>query len=1058
MTDVLKKLFLTLTQLPLLGALWLWWNQGMKIHPVTVISLAVLYEVAVGGFAFGKRILTTVSNELADGIAEWLVEEIKCVAPGFRRRYKRRINSDFHRFETTGLGSVHNPRNLADVFVDLRIDADSRSKPNNDPIEISIDLGAQAELTSSLPIWDFMRSNLRNHPKDEVRPLAVIGAPGCGKTTLLRHIALTFANNWQRRHKLRSRTPILLLLRAHIPAITGKEPPSLAKLAQDHFSDSNDYSTLNPPPNWFKKQLERGKCVILLDGLDEVANIEKRKKVSRWVDIQIRNYSRCPFILTARPLGYRDAELDRAMVLDVQPFSPDQVRRFVERWCLGNNEPEAGKRGDDFRCERARKDANDLLQQIHQSPTLSALAASPLLLTMIAIVHSSHGTLPNNRVGLYRTICEALLGRWREPGEMPEMLTVQQKFLVLRTLAAHMTKLQISDIMPEDTKREIGAPLKRMRVGHDKVEAFLHGVLDSGILQEREAGRLSFMHRTVQEYLTAVHWQQEKIDESRWGEKVGDSWWHETLLLYAAQGDASRLIEACMAVETVPALTLAADCLEEALEIDPDVRGRAEDRVIADPESPDPARRRLAAEVRLSRRMKSLQHIDKEREIDTNFLTCAEYQLFLDDMRAQEKFFQPDHWTSLTFAAGQADCPISGVRTDDAVAFCDWLTKRQGGGRRYRLPSPDEARRYEAKTTELAAWCRDGDKFKLTKFRDHELVSVELRCKSELLKLRRFAAFDRVRVRSLTRVMNLPAILHAIQQFVDEAKKKAKAKAEAEAEASVNAKAETNAEAKDAANAPTHYPKPTRGDTSDPNYARARDLAHALTRALDRALDRASARSLARQAGVELGVELDRALDLALSLALSLSLARNLELTGHIELTHEFACYLAKGLASTLKQESIIEHIEQNNLPEARCMAEDLLTKLGTKRRPDQSLLITQGAVEARLTQLLNDILAAATAQTELDLRQTQRKYAMHMLEYAYVGIRVRQSHNHVAWWQRLLHIHKEDEAETKPEQERLEMDVSELYWWLQVIMAREDGNLSAWEGIRIVREQSLNN
>jgi energy-coupling factor transporter ATP-binding protein EcfA2 len=1034
--DVLKKLLLTLTQLPLLGALWLWWDRGMHIHPVTVISLAVLYEVVVGGLAFGKRILATVSNELADGIAEWMVEEIKCIAPGFRRRYKRRINIDFYRFETSGLGSVPNPRNLADVFVDLRIDADCRSKPNNDPIEIGIDLGAQAELSDSRPIWDFMRLNLLSHPKDGVRPLAVIGAPGCGKTTLLRHIALTFANNRQRRYKLRSRTPILLQLRAHTPAIIGKERPSLAKLAQDHFSDSNDYSTLNPPPNWFKKQLERGRCVILLDGLDEVADIEERKMVSRWVDIQIRNYSCCPFILTARPLGYRDAELDRAIILDVQPFSPNQVRRFVERWCLGGEEPEAGRRGDNFRCERARKDANDLLQQIHQSPTLSALAASPLLLTMIAIVHSSYGTLPHNRVGLYRTICEALLKRWREPGEMPETLSVQQKFLVLRTLAAYMTKLQISDIMPEAAKRVLAAPLKRMRVGHDKVEAFLHGVLDSGILQEREAGRLSFMHRTVQEYLTAVHWQQEKIDESRWGEKVGDSWWHETLLLFAAQGDASRLIEACMDVETVPALTLAADCLEEALEIDPDVRRRAEDRVIADPESPDPARRRLAAEVRLSRRLKSLQHIDKEREIDTNFLTCAEYQLFLDDMRAQGRFFQPDHWTSLTFAAGEAGDAISGVRTDDAVAFCDWLTNRQGGGRRYRLPSPDEARRYAAKTVALAAWCRDGDEFKLTKFTDREQVSVALSCMSQVLELRHFAAFSRVRVRSLTRVINLPDILQAIRQFVDEAND------------------EANAEAKDAGRPRARYFKPTRGDASVTDYARARDLAHALTRTLDRVLDRANARSLARVAGVKL----DHALDLALRLALSLSLDRDLDLTGYLDLTHEFACYLAKGLASTLRQESIVGHIEQNNLPEAQSMAEALLTKLGARRRPDQSLLITQDAVEARLTQLLNDILATATTQTELSMRQTQRKYAMHMLEYAYIGIRAKQSHNHVAWWRRLLYVHKEDDAETKPEQERLEMDVSELYWWLQVIMAREDGTLSAWEGIRIVREQSLNN
>ena len=1022
MPNVLRKLLLTLTQLPLLGVLGLWWNGEIKLHLFTIISLALLYEVGVCLLAFGKRILTTVSNELAEGIAEWMVEEIKCVAPGFRRRYKRRINSDFHTFDTAGLGTVRNPRKLADVFVDLRIDPDSRSEPNNDPIEISVDLGAQAE-AGSRPIWDFMRSNLLSRPEDGVTPLAIIGAPGCGKTTLLRHVALTFANNRQRHHRLRSRTPILLLLREHIPTITQETPPSLAKLAQDHFSNSNDYSTLNPPPNWFKKQLERGKCVVLLDGLDEVADIKERKRVSHWVDIQIRNYSRCPFILTARPLGYRDAKLDGAKILDVQPFSPEQVRKFVEGWCLGDKEQETDKRADDSKCERAPNAANDLLQQIHQSPTLSALAASPLLLTMITIVYSSQGTLPRNRVGLYRTICEVLLQRRREPEELPGTLTVPQKFSVLRTLAAHMTKLRIGDIMPEAANRVIAAPLKRMKVGDDKVEEFLHRVLDSGILQEREAGRLSFMHRTVQEYLTAVHWQQEKTGESRWGELVDDSWWHETLLLYAAQGDASRLIEACLDVETVPALTLAAECLEEALEIDPDVRGRAEACVIADPESPDPARRRLAAEVQLSRRLKSLQHIDKKREIDTNFLTCAEYQLFLDDMRAQGRFYQPDHWTSLTFAAGEAGHPISGVRTVDAVAFCEWLTKRQGGGRRYRLPSPDEARRYTAKTEALAAWCQVGDEFKLTKFTDRKKASQALNDMSKLMELRPFAAFNRVRVRALTRVLNLADILLAIRQFLN----------------------------------PDDSPnsKPTRGDASEPDYAIARDLAHALARALDRALDRASARALDRKAGLKL----DHALDLALRLALSLSLSRDLEFRGHIDLTRKFACSLAEGLASALKREPVAGRLEQNNLPAAVRQAEALLAKRGTRDRPDQSRLTTPGAVKARLMQLLNDSLAAAAAQTELVVRQTQRKYAIHMLEYAYVGIRAKQSHSHVVWWRRLRGAHQaEDAADTKPEQDRLEMDVSELYWWLQVIMAREDGKLPAWEGIRIVREQSLNN
>lgn len=86
------------------------------------------------------------------------------------------------------------------------------------------------------------------------------------------------------------------------------------------------------------------------------------------------------------------------------------------------------------------------------------------------------------------------------------------------------------------------------------------------------------------------------------------------------------------------------------------------------------------------------QRIDEHTYIDDTLVTCAEYQLFIDEMRDQGKYFQPDHWTSLQFPAGTAREPIMGVRYSDAVAFCDWLTKRENEKWRFRLPTPREAK------------------------------------------------------------------------------------------------------------------------------------------------------------------------------------------------------------------------------------------------------------------------------------------------------------------------------------------------------------------------------
>jgi hypothetical protein len=85
------------------------------------------------------------------------------------------------------------------------------------------------------------------------------------------------------------------------------------------------------------------------------------------------------------------------------------------------------------------------------------------------------------------------------------------------------------------------------------------------------------------------------------------------------------------------------------------------------------------------------QRIDENTYIDDSLVTCAEYQLFIDEMREQGKFYQPDHWTSYQFPSGQAREPILGVRFSDGLAFCKWLTERDKEKVNYRPPTNQEA-------------------------------------------------------------------------------------------------------------------------------------------------------------------------------------------------------------------------------------------------------------------------------------------------------------------------------------------------------------------------------
>lgn len=89
------------------------------------------------------------------------------------------------------------------------------------------------------------------------------------------------------------------------------------------------------------------------------------------------------------------------------------------------------------------------------------------------------------------------------------------------------------------------------------------------------------------------------------------------------------------------------------------------------------------------------QRIDENTYIDDTLITCAEYQLFIDEMCEQGQYYQPDHWTSYQFQEGQAKEPILGIRPGDALVFCEWLSRKEEGKWHYRVPQLLEAENYQ---------------------------------------------------------------------------------------------------------------------------------------------------------------------------------------------------------------------------------------------------------------------------------------------------------------------------------------------------------------------------
>jgi|GEM_PF-1107824 len=700
MENAFKNLIkVVVSQVPILAVAKFWWTDVEK-NPVAAAVFALVYEFLVFAFGFGKKIWSQFEPELLKATTDWIRNFVLNFSPGFQKRYNTQVRFDHRVFNVSGLRTQGScVLDVEQVFVELKIAPSHIQKANTDPL-------AFKDISGSEPIWEFLRRMKNN----EGIALSIIGPPGCGKTTMLQHIALTFASNKQRRYRLNTLIPIMLFLREHAKTISDTSP-SLGELVQSHFSSLKRYSDMNIPAKWFEKQLRTGKCIVMLDGLDEVADEEQRRAVSKWTDEQVRLYPQCRFILTARPQGYRDAPLTQAHILEIMPFKPEQVERFIRNWYLANKLISYGKDDVGVRQDAEQK-TQDLLKRLRGQPALSGMTVNPLLLTMIAIVHNYRGALPGKRVELYDEICAVMLGHWGKAKGIEESLTAKQKRAVLQPLAAYMMKKSLRTISIEEATRIISSHLKQVGVSDKNVLNFLRGVqAGSGIMSEKEAGIWSFAHLTFQEYLCAVHWHEtgraEKLSQNEWKWVVSNSWWHETLRLYASQRDATNIAKACLEIKSISSLILANQIREEALKLDEIIRKELEKILEKNLESENIELRHIAAEVLLNRRLKNpFSQIDEGIEVDSNLITYAEYQLFLDDLPPKEDR-HPYHWIDIKFSKGMAKKPVVGIGLQDAQSFCNWLTMRCG--EKYRLPKRDEITRFSINiSNEIGIWGHEG--------------------------------------------------------------------------------------------------------------------------------------------------------------------------------------------------------------------------------------------------------------------------------------------------------------------------------------------------------------
>jgi hypothetical protein len=513
-----------------------------------------------------QRRLARMGTAIDSGIEE-NIEQLFARATGAEDAYLLCQALDCRDYKPEGMGARDRTfvPMLPEVFVPLELDSSSilpglqlPSRHTGDPFQ-------------EQRIWDFLAQAKR---EPAYRQLAIVAWGGFGKTTLLKHLAYTFGMKQQQRFQVPFWVPILLPLRTYRQVLSQETPPSLPDLVMQHHV--KQLAELNPclanlPSNWCQDLLTQGKALVMMDGFDEIPE-SQRPGLSRWITAQMRRFDRSIFILTSRPTAYKDdyAEPFRTK-LWVRPFSPSQQATFVQQWYLSQERLDRGGRNTPEVQREANRNAQNLLVQIQdpQRPELADLAKNPLLLNLLATYHRSEPgvELPRQRAELYQDICTLQLRKRPDARNIDLLLSPGDRQTILQILALKMMQRNLR-LIPEADLVQLTAEALTAQQHSVSATEFLKQIMEvSELIVRQGLERCEFSHLSFQEFLAAAQIkasQQEHLlypylkDANTEGDN--QSWWRQTILLYAAQTNPTSLIQEALRQE---AADLAYACWQE---------------------------------------------------------------------------------------------------------------------------------------------------------------------------------------------------------------------------------------------------------------------------------------------------------------------------------------------------------------------------------------------------------------------------------------------------------------------------------------------------------------
>lgn len=338
----------------------------------------------------------------------------------------------------------------------------------------------------------------------------VLGDPGVGKSSLVRHLAAESAGRWLT-DGIGAFVPIPVSARALSAA--GSLPRLLADGVTREIVTVVDTPALT---GMFEREPMPGvPWLVLVDGLDEVLSEFDRRLVLDRVLSQ-RDRSTYRFLVTSRPLGSGTfTQLARKFpTYVVEPFNDEELARFAKAWFEEAGYHDAGELVEVFTSEIARSG-------------LGRLARVPLVSMMLCIVFVSDREegLPRSQHAVYERFFAVLARKLEASGTREQFRDRVASFGADAQRAVAQLVTELPKLLEQialarqgvrhgeypDTRPVLTQAVTRSLPGKPAVipddtwtELVAEALRASGLLVHRRDD-FRFLHQTIEEYLAAKH-------------------------------------------------------------------------------------------------------------------------------------------------------------------------------------------------------------------------------------------------------------------------------------------------------------------------------------------------------------------------------------------------------------------------------------------------------------------------------------------------------------------------------------------------------------------------